>query len=120
MITHRRGLRTANLNLVPILRALLREGSITQAAHSLSLSPSAVSCALANLRAMMDDPLLVREGRTMKLTMKAEQLIPKVEQACFALEDILHEEPFDPRHTKPRRPPKLPHPWGGQTPPPDL
>lgn len=88
-------LRAANLNLIPILRALLRECSVTRAAASLGLSPSAVSCALAELRLLLDDPLLVPTGRAMRMTPRAEQLIGKLEQACVALENLLETESFD-------------------------
>jgi DNA-binding transcriptional LysR family regulator len=63
-----------DLNLLPALDALLRAGSVTGAARQLGLSPPAVSHALSRLRRRLGDPLLVRAGRRMVLTPRAEGL----------------------------------------------
>ena len=89
-------LRAVNLNLIPILRALLKEVSVTRAGKSLSLSTSATSGALAELRVLLDDPLLVRVGRSLRLTRRSEELIGAVEEACVALENILQLSAFTP------------------------
>lgn len=89
-------LRTTNLNLMPILQALLRERNLSKAAATLGLTQPAVSAALTRLRGTFDDPLLVREGRGMVLTLRAHQLIEPVERICTALEDVLGSEAFDP------------------------
>lgn len=89
-------LRTTNLNLLPILRALLREGSITRAAHTLGLSQPATSNALARLRDVLGDALLVPVGRAMRLTPRAEQLRPEVESVCAAIEAVLLDRRFVP------------------------
>ena len=52
-----------DLNLLITLEALLAEGSVAGAARRLQLSPSAMSRALARLRKVTGDPLLVRAGR---------------------------------------------------------
>src|SRR6202140_3429438 len=52
-----------DLNLLITLDVLLAEGSVVRAAQRLRLSPSAMSRALARLRATTGDPLLVRAGR---------------------------------------------------------
>ena len=51
-----------DLNLLRVLDALLRERNVSRAAERLSLSQPAVSNALARLRELLDDPLLVRAG----------------------------------------------------------
>jgi DNA-binding transcriptional LysR family regulator len=56
------------------LRALLRTSSVTRAAEALGQTQPTVSRALGTLRATFDDPLLVRAGRGMVLTPKAEAL----------------------------------------------
>jgi DNA-binding transcriptional LysR family regulator len=89
-------LRAVNLNLVPILRALLREQNLSRAAESLGLTQPAVSAALTRLRALLDDPLLVRAGRGMSLTLRAHELIEPVEHICAALEDMIGTERFEP------------------------
>ncbi|OAT46925.1 putative LysR family transcriptional regulator [Proteus hauseri ATCC 700826] len=53
-------LHKMDLNLLVILQILLQERSVTLTAKWLSISPSAVSKALAKLRAWFDDPLFLR------------------------------------------------------------
>ena len=61
-------LRSQNLNLIPILQALLHSESVVGAANDVHLSQPAISGALARLRDALDDPILVRVGRGMRLT----------------------------------------------------
>ena len=63
-----------DLNLLITLEALLTEGSVAHAARRLRLSPSAMSRALARLRATVGDPLLVRAGRGLVPTPRALEL----------------------------------------------
>src|SRR3954453_3668918 len=63
-----------HLNLLATLDVLLREGSVARAAQRLRLSPSAMSRTLDRLRAATGDPLLVRAGRGLVLTPRAEAL----------------------------------------------
>lgn len=67
-------LRDVDLNLLVVLDALLRERSVTLAAEKLNLTPSAVSHALKRLRVLFDDELLLRDGRRMRPTVRAESL----------------------------------------------
>ncbi|MFG1348668.1 LysR family transcriptional regulator [Xanthobacter autotrophicus] len=78
-------LRAVNLNLLPVLQALLRERHLARAADALHLSRPAVSAALAHLREVLDDPLLVRVGQRMSLTPHAESLIAPVNDLCAGL-----------------------------------
>jgi LysR family transcriptional regulator, nod-box dependent transcriptional activator len=88
-------LRSVNLNLIPVLRALLREQNLSRAAESLGLTQPAVSGALTRLRAIFADPLLVRAGRGMSLTVRAHELIDPVERICVSLEDVIRTEHFE-------------------------
>jgi DNA-binding transcriptional LysR family regulator len=63
-----------DLNLLVTLDVLLAEGSVAGAARRLKLSPSAMSRALARLRAATGDPLLVRAGRGLVPTPRALEL----------------------------------------------
>ena len=63
-----------DLNLLVTLDVLLAEGSVARAARRLRLSPSAMSRALARLRAVTGDPLLVRAGRGLVPTPRAVEL----------------------------------------------
>ena len=89
-------LRNINLNLLPVLSALLREKNVTRAAAAVGLSQPAASKALAELRATLDDPLLVRSGRQLVLTPRAEALAGEVDALCAALEALWLPEHFDP------------------------
>ncbi len=63
-----------DLNLLPVLRALIEEESVSRAAKRLRLSQSATSSALARLRKSLGDDLLARSGRGMALTPRARAL----------------------------------------------
>ena len=71
---------TPDLNLLITLDVLLAEGSVARAAQRLRLSPSAMSRALARLRATTGDPLLVRAGRGLVPTPRALELRERVSQ----------------------------------------
>ena len=69
-----------DLNLLVTLDVLLAEGSVARAAKRLRLSPSAMSRALARLRAATCDPLLVRAGRGLVPTPRALELRDRVSE----------------------------------------
>lgn len=67
-----------DLNLLPVLEALVEEGSVTGAAVRLRLSPPAVSRSLGRLRRATGDDILVRTGRVMTRTPYAEAIRDEV------------------------------------------
>ncbi len=67
-----------DLSLLTTLDSLLQEGSVTRAAKRVGLSTPAVSHALARIREKLGDQILVRSGRGMVLTPRAEALKPRV------------------------------------------
>ena len=84
-------------NLLVVLDALLQEGHVGRASKRLALSPSATSHALARLRELMGDPLLVRAGRQLVLTPRAVSLAPQVRQLMEQMERLLQPpEAFQP------------------------
>lgn len=90
-------LASVNTNLFVVLRAVLEQRSVSRAAKALNLSQPAVSNHLAKLRQLLGDELLVRAGSQMRLTPRAEALLPTLQQGLQALQAILHEpEAFDP------------------------
>ena len=91
-----RSLRGVNLNLLPILRELLRQRNVTAAARRLNLTQSGVSEALGRLRAQFGDDLLVRVGRKMTPTALALELAPQLEDILAATENLLAPSQFDP------------------------
>ena len=71
-------IKDLDLNLLKALDALLAEPSVSGAAQRLGLSQPATSAALARLRHVLSDPLLVRRGNTMVHTARADELKPRV------------------------------------------
>jgi DNA-binding transcriptional LysR family regulator len=78
-----------DLNLLFTLDVLLAEGSVARAARRLRLSPSAMSRALARLRAATGDPLLVRAGRGLVASPRAAELRDSVAQLVHQAEAVL-------------------------------
>jgi DNA-binding transcriptional LysR family regulator len=78
-------LSSLDLNLFMVLHAVLEERSATRAAKRLHVTQSAVSNALARLRAVLADPLVVRSGRGLTPTPRAQELAPLVAQAIAQL-----------------------------------
>lgn len=90
-------LRRFDLNLLPVLEALLTERNVTRAGERVFLSQSAMSGALAKLRVLFNDPLLIREGRTFALTPRAEELARELRALLPRLEHLATPSPvFDP------------------------
>ena len=93
-------IRSKNLNLIPILQALLNEASVARAANQIGLSQPAMSGALARLRELLNDPLLVRAGRSMQLTPRALRMRKLLEEVCAQIELLFQPESFDPSTAK--------------------
>lgn len=91
-----------DLNLLVILDALCRTGSVSQAAAALSLSQPAVSHALNRLRAATGDPLFTRSGRGLIPTARARALTGEVAGIVAAGQACLRAEDFDPARDAPK------------------
>jgi DNA-binding transcriptional LysR family regulator len=89
--------RQLDLNLLRVLAAIHRTGSVTAAGRSLALSQSATSNALARLRRFFDDELFVRSPAGLQPTRLCETVAPAVLSQLRALEALVtgHEQ-FDP------------------------
>lgn len=86
-----------DLNQLVVLDALLDARSVTKAAERLFLSQSATSCAMARLREYFDDELLVRVGKALVLTPRAESLRRQVREVLQQIQAITNGSPtFDP------------------------
>jgi DNA-binding transcriptional LysR family regulator len=70
--------RQLDLNLLRVLCAVQRTGSVTEAGRQLSLSQPAVSNALARLRRSFDDALFVRSPSGLHPTRLAQRIVPLV------------------------------------------
>ncbi|MBZ0116235.1 MAG: LysR family transcriptional regulator [Sandaracinaceae bacterium] len=86
-------LRNADLNLIPMLDALLREVSVSRAAQRVGVTTPAMSHALARLRTQLGDPLLIRSGRHMVLSARAEALGPQVASLVESVHRVMMPAP---------------------------
>jgi DNA-binding transcriptional LysR family regulator len=93
LVAHLEGV---DLNLLPPLAALLEERQVTRAAERLGLSQPAMSRALARLRELLDDQLLVRAGSGYVLTPRAERIQRQLTGLMPQLETLFAAEVFDP------------------------
>ena len=93
---HEVNLSGLDLNLLPALEALLRRRNVTHAAADVGLSQPAMSRALSRLRALLDDPLLVRGHNGLVLTPKAQNLVPRLATAVGELKELFRDQSFDP------------------------
>lgn len=87
-------LSSIDLNLFLVLHAVLEERSATRAAARLHVTQSAVSNALARLRQLLGDPLVVRSGRGLAPTPRAEQLAPLLVDVAQRLELAIDRRGF--------------------------
>jgi DNA-binding transcriptional LysR family regulator len=89
-----------DLNLLPLLDALLRRRNVTQAALDAGLSQPAMSRALARLRHLLGDPLLVRDGGGLVPTPLAQALHGPLAEAMADLRALLTRQAFDPAQSQ--------------------
>lgn len=90
-------LRRFDLNLLVVFDALMIEKNVTKAAERVFVSQSAVSHALKRLRALLDDPLLVKTEHGMKPTPRALSLEVPIRSALNQIQkNMLSADPFDP------------------------
>lgn len=82
-------LTAVDLNLLVVLRELLRVRNTTIAARRLGRTQSAVSHALQRLRVLLDDELFVRVGGGLRPTAAAEALAPAVTDILGRAEALL-------------------------------
>lgn len=86
-----------DLNLLVALNALIKERNVTHAGQRIGLTQPAMSGALARLRGLFKDELLVRVGRHLELTPLAQELADPVREALELIEQTIERRrPFDP------------------------
>ncbi len=89
--------RRLDLNLLKAFQVLVREKSVSRAAERLFLGQPAMSGALARLREVFQDEILVRTGRGMEPTTKALTLYAQLTPAMESIRATIFEQPaFDP------------------------
>ncbi len=89
-----KNLRSVNLNALPVLREILRHGSLTKAAEALNLSQPALSNMLKQLRIDFGDELIVRRGREMQLTPRGAKVMAPLEDTLASIEGLLSGDNF--------------------------
>lgn len=85
-----------DLNLLVVLEALLAEHHVSRAAIRLNKSQPAVSHALARLRHLLDDPLLIRWQGGLEPTARAMEIAPDLTEALDRMRHLLAPAGFDP------------------------
>jgi DNA-binding transcriptional LysR family regulator len=90
-------LAALDLNLLPALEALLRRRNVSHAASDVGLSQPAMSRALARLREVLGDTLLVRvPGGGYALTPRANALAERLVVTLDHVKAVFQEPVFDP------------------------
>jgi DNA-binding transcriptional LysR family regulator len=92
----RRQLRSVDLNLIPILRELLRTRNVTHTAEILGAPQSTISEALKRLRLQFEDEILVRVGHQMRPTAFAQSLVPLIDRFLTKIDNLSDPVEFDP------------------------
>src|SRR4029077_13939268 len=97
---HTVNLSAVDMNLLVMLEALLDEAHVRRAGERAGLSQPAASHALARLRDLFADPLLVRIGTTMVRTPKAEALRKPLAEFVASARAVLSREAFVPQTSR--------------------
>ncbi len=85
-----------DLNLLTALDCLLTEGSVVAAAEKMHQSPSAMSRTLGRIREELNDPVLVRAGRKLVPTPRAEAMRESVREVVEQANSLLRSgRPLD-------------------------
>lgn len=94
---NRSDLRGVDFKLLVVFETLMQERSVSKAAERLFLGQPATSAALSRLRNVFGDPLLVRTGRQMVPTARAQEIFDALQPALDAISSVLSRTTeFDP------------------------
>ncbi|HEY7638553.1 MAG TPA: LysR family transcriptional regulator [Steroidobacteraceae bacterium] len=85
-----------DLNLLVAFEALMTEGQVTRAAKRLHITQPALSGALARLRATFDDQLFVKDGKSMRPTLRARELHAPIREALERVRQAIGTKCFRP------------------------
>jgi DNA-binding transcriptional LysR family regulator len=92
---NRNDLRRVDMNLLVIFEALMFERNLTRVAEKLFMGQPAISAALARLRDLFDDPLLLRNGRAMEPTARALAILKELQPALDTISGPFPIEPAE-------------------------
>jgi LysR family transcriptional activator of mexEF-oprN operon len=93
---YRADFRKADLNLLVVFAALMRERSVTRAAAALHMSQGAASMALGRLRRLFDDELFTRVRGGVEPTPRAVDLARRIEPALGVIHRAVTDREFRP------------------------
>lgn len=82
--------------LLQLLVAIVEEGSVTRAALRMGVSQSAVSHLIGKLRAIVGDPLMVKSGRGIVTTVRAQQLAVQARELLESMRRFAITDDFNP------------------------
>lgn len=82
------------MSLLPALQALLENASVTRAAETMHVTQSTMSRTLGQLRSILNDPILVREGNRIFLSEKARELQPMVDKLVADADYVFDSQVF--------------------------
>ncbi|HSV57325.1 MAG TPA: LysR family transcriptional regulator [Variovorax sp.] len=89
-------LRAVDLNLLTLFDAIHKARSLTRAAEKTGMSQPAMSRALSRMRHLFNDPLFLRDGRSIQPTPRADELALDVDRILRDLDETLRGKPgFD-------------------------
>lgn len=88
-----KSLHQFDLNLLLTLEALISECHVSRAAQRMHLSQSAMSHALNRLRQQLEDPILVRSGKGLQPTPRAQEMLSQIRHIISLLEQTLTPNP---------------------------
>ncbi|HKU17438.1 MAG TPA: LysR family transcriptional regulator [Steroidobacteraceae bacterium] len=86
-----------DLNLLVAFEALLTEGQVTRAARRLHITQPALSGALARLRVVFGDQLFVKDGKSMRPTLRARELAVPIREALEKVRQAVVRPAFAPK-----------------------
>ena len=90
-------LRSVNLNLLLAFDALITERSVTRAAKRVGVTQSSMSSSLAQLRAVLGDPLFRRTSHGVEPTARALAVAGDVRAGLASFQRALSPPSFDPK-----------------------
>ncbi|MBV1921733.1 MAG: LysR family transcriptional regulator [Pseudomonadales bacterium] len=90
-------LETIDLNLLLALKALLHYRHVTEAAESMGITQSGMSRSLRKLRQLLNDELLIRSGKNMRLSVRAENLVAPLDELLENISAFIDPPSFDPK-----------------------
>jgi len=93
-------MRPHELKLLVIFNVIMTENSITRAAERLSMTQPAVSNAVARMRILWKDELLVPDGRKVQPTSYAKNLWDKIRDPLHSINQAVEPEDFQPKSAK--------------------